>query len=142
MTVGPIVRRDGSVIGEHEGLANYTIGQRKGLGVQAAEPLYVIGMNPHRNALVVGTAAELGSTTLTAAWVNWVSGEIPSAPFRADVKIRYKAKPAPALIEPLPDGRMRVTFDTPLRDITPGQGAVVYDGEVCLGGGIIERQLE
>jgi tRNA-uridine 2-sulfurtransferase len=137
MVAGPIVRRDGTVIGEHQGLANYTVGQRKGLGVQAADPLYV--MNPHGNALVVGTADELGSRELTAKRVNWVSGETPTEPFRAEVKIRYKATPVEALIEPLEDDRMRVTFDTPLRDITPGQGAIVYDGEVCLGGGIIER---
>jgi tRNA-uridine 2-sulfurtransferase len=139
MVAGPIVRRDGTVIGEHQGLANYTIGQRKGLGVQAADPLYVIGMNPQGNALVVGTADELGSRELTAKRVNWVSGETPTGPFRADVKIRYKAAPVEALIEPLKDDRMRVTFDIPLRDITPGQGAIVYDGDVCLGGGIIER---
>jgi tRNA-uridine 2-sulfurtransferase len=140
MLAGPIVRKNGDVIGEHGGLANYTIGQRKGLGVQAAEPLYVIGMNPYRNALIVGTADDLGGQTLTARRVNWTSGITPDAPFRAEVKIRYKAKPVPALIEPLEDARMRVTFDEPLRDITPGQGAIVYDGEVCLGGGIIERQ--
>lgn len=142
MIAGPIVRRDGTVVGEHGGLANYTIGQRKGLGVQAAEPLYVIGMNPLRNALIVGTANELGASALTARRVNWVSGSTPDAPFRAEVKIRYKAKPAPAWIEPLPNQRMRVTFDQPMRDITPGQGAVVYDGDVCLGGGIIERAAE
>jgi tRNA-specific 2-thiouridylase len=139
MLAGPIVRRNGDVIGEHGGLANYTIGQRKGLGVQAAEPLYVIGMNPYKNALIVGTADELGGQTLTARRVNWTSGVTPDAPFRAEVKIRYKAKPVPALVEPLDGARMRVTFDAPLRDITPGQGAIVYDGEVCLGGGIIER---
>jgi tRNA-uridine 2-sulfurtransferase len=142
MVAGPIVRKDGSVVGEHQGLPNYTIGQRKGLGVYAPEPLYVIGMNPYRNALIVGTADELGAKTLTAARVNWVSGETPAAPFRADVKIRYKAHPAPALVEPLGDDRLHVTFDEPLRDITPGQGAIVYDGDVCLGGGIIERPKE
>jgi tRNA-specific 2-thiouridylase len=142
MVAGPIVRRDGTVIGEHGGLANYTIGQRKGLGVQAAEPLYVIGMNPMRNALVVGTSDELGSAELTARRVNWVSGVVPDAPLMAEVKIRYKAKPTPAWIEPLPDQRMRVKFDQPMRDITPGQGAVLYDGDVCLGGGIIERAAQ
>jgi len=144
MVAGPIVRQSGEVVGEHHGLANYTIGQRKGLGIQAAEqaaePLYVIGVNPHGNALVVGTADELGGSALTAGRVNWVSGESPDAPFRAEVKIRYKAQPVPALIEPLGGERIRVTFDEPLRDITPGQGAVVYDGDVCLGGGIIERE--
>jgi tRNA-specific 2-thiouridylase len=140
MVTGPIVRANGDIVGEHEGLANYTIGQRKGLGVTAPEPLYVIGMNPHRNALIVGTAAELGSTDLTASRVNWVSGEAPAQSFRAEVKIRYKAKPMPAWVEPIGEDRMRVVFETPLRDITPGQGAVVYDGDVVLGGGIIERR--
>ncbi|MBI5669778.1 MAG: tRNA 2-thiouridine(34) synthase MnmA [Chloroflexi bacterium] len=136
---GPIVRKNGDVLGQHTGLANYTIGQRKGLGVNSPEPLYVIAMNPYRNALVVGTADELGSDTLTAHRVNWVSGETPSEPFRAEVKIRYKAQPVPAWVEPLPGERMQVQFDEPLRDITPGQGAVVYDGDTVLGGGIIER---
>ncbi|MFO7320198.1 MAG: tRNA 2-thiouridine(34) synthase MnmA [Chloroflexota bacterium] len=139
MTAGPIVRRDGSVLGEHQGLANYTIGQRKGLGVQAAEPLYVIGMNPYRNALIVGTADELGSNRLTASRMNWISGEAPDAPFEADVKIRYKARPVRGLVTPLAADRIEVEFSEPLRDITPGQGAVLYDGDVCLGGGIIER---
>jgi tRNA-specific 2-thiouridylase len=139
MTPGVIARRDGQVIGEHHGLSNYTIGQRRGLGVTSAEPLYVIDIQPAANALIVGTVEELGAHSLTAKRVNWVSGETPAEPFRAEVKIRYKAQPAPALIEPLDGARMRVTFDQPLRDITPGQGAVVYHGDLCLGGGIIER---
>lgn len=142
MIAGPIVRRTGEVIGEHQGLPNYTIGQRKGLGVQSAEPLYVIDMNPYRNALVVGTAEELGRRELTANRVNWVSGQVLDAPFRAEVKIRYKAKPVPALVEPLDGDRAAVHFDAPLRDITPGQGAVIYQDDVCLGGGIIERPTE
>jgi tRNA-specific 2-thiouridylase len=140
MAAGPIVRKTGEIIGEHQGLANYTIGQRKGLGIFAQEPLYVIGMNPYRNALVVGTADELGTTTLTANRVNWVSDETPTDPFRAEVKIRYKAAVLPAWVEPIGDDQIRVEFDQPVRDITPGQGAVVYDGDACLGGGIIQRQ--
>jgi tRNA-specific 2-thiouridylase len=139
MQPGPIVRRNGEVIGEHNGLANYTIGQRKGLGVQSQDALYVVGLNPQRNAVIVGTADELGGDRLTAKRVNWVSGEAPREPFQAQVKIRYKAAPAPAWVEPLPDDRMAVRFEGPLRDITPGQGAVIYDGDVVLGGGIIER---
>lgn len=139
MCPGPIVRRDGTIIGQHEGLANYTIGQRKGLGIYAAEPMYVIGMNPLANALVIGTADELGGRELTASRVNWISGAPPARTFRADVKIRYKARPAPALVEVLDSDRMRICFDAPLRDITPGQGAVLYQGAVCLAGGIIER---
>jgi tRNA-specific 2-thiouridylase len=141
MVAGPIVRKNGEVIGQHEGLANYTIGQRKGLGVNSAEPLYVIAMNPYRNALVVGGKDELGQADLTANRVNWVSGEAPSEPFRAEVKIRYKAQPVPAQVEPQGADRIAVRFDEPLRDITPGQAAVVYDGDVCLGGGIIERPM-
>jgi len=139
MIAGPIVRRNGNVLGEHHGLANYTIGQRKGLGIFGADPLYVIGMNPAVNALIVGTAEELGSTRLTAKRVNWVRGEPPAQSFRATVKIRYKAKPQTALVEVLAESQIRVTFDEPLRDITAGQGAVVYHDDVCLGGGIIER---
>jgi tRNA-specific 2-thiouridylase len=139
MISGPIVRRSGELVGQHEGLVNYTIGQRKGLGVTAAEPLYVIGMNPYRNALVVGTKDELGQTDLTASRVNWVTGVAPGEPFHADVKIRYRAEPKPALVEPLGADRIAVHFEEPLRDITPGQAAVVYDCDVVLGGGIIER---
>lgn len=142
MVPGPIVRRNGEVLGQHNGLVNYTIGQRKGLGVTSPEPLYVVGINPHRNAVIVGTLDELGQSSLTAKRVNWVSGETPSAPFAARVKIRYKAKPVNAWVEPLPDARMAVRFDEPLRDITPGQGAIVYDGDTVLGGGVIERPTE
>ena len=139
MQVGPIVRQNGDVLGEHQGLSNYTIGQRKKLGVSFSEPLYVLAMNPYKNALIVGTRDELGRDTLTATRVNWMSGIVPNAPFRAEVKIRYKAHAEPALVEPLVDGRIRVTFDDPQRDISPGQGAVLYDGDTCLGGGNIEK---
>ncbi len=139
MKPGPVVLTNGEVIGEHNGLANYTIGQRKGLGVSYDVPLYVIATNPYRNALIVGTRDDLGKDNLTAKRVNWVSDKIPTEPFRAEVKIRYKAKAQPALIEPLPDNRLSVVFDEPLRDIAPGQGAVVYNGDNCIGGGIIER---
>jgi tRNA-specific 2-thiouridylase len=136
---GPIVRRDGSVVGEHAGLPFYTIGQRKGIRVAAREALYVIGTKPEINALVVGTADELGSDRLRAMRVNWVSGSAPASAMRAEVKIRYKAAPASATVTPLEGNRAEVVFDHRLRDITPGQAAVFYDGEVCLGGGIIER---
>lgn len=139
MTPGPIVRKNGEVLGEHQGLSNYTIGQRKGLGVSHSEPLFVLAMNPYKNALVVGTRHELGRYTFTVNRINWVNGQAPTESFRADVKIRYKASPQPAVIEPLNDGRICITFDDPQRDITPGQGAVIYDGDSCLGGGNIEK---
>jgi tRNA-specific 2-thiouridylase len=138
-TPGPILTRAGKVVGAHTGLLDYTIGQRKGLGLSSAEPLYVVAVDAERNALVVGTKDELGAVELTAHRMNWVAGEAPDGPLREQVKIRYKAQPAPALITPLEAGRAHVRFDAPLRDITPGQGAVFYDGEVCLGGGIITR---
>ena len=136
---GPIVLRNGTVLGEHTGLPNYTIGQRKGINLSWAEPLYVIATDPRRNALIVGTRAELGRDSLTANRVNWISGAAPTEPFRAEVKIRYKARPAWGLVTPLPDGRIEVKFDEPLRDITSGQGAILYHGDHCLGGGIIEK---
>ena len=139
MTKGPIVSSAGSLLGEHQGLANYTIGQRKGLGISHSEPLYVLAMNPFKNVLVVGTRCELGRDQLMAEQVNWVSGEPPLRTFRADVKIRYQSKPQQACIEPSGDGRMSVKFEEPQRDITPGQAAVVYQGDVCLGGGVICR---
>jgi len=136
---GPIARQDGTVIGEHAGLPFYTIGQRKGIGVAGPEPLYVVGTSPATNTLVVGTLAELGHDHLTVARVNWISGAPPVAPIRAEVKIRYKATPAWATITALPDHRAEVQFEQRLRDITPGQGAVFYAEDVCLGGGIIQR---
>lgn len=135
---GEIVTRAGQTLGAHNGLANYTIGQRKGLGVASPVPLYVLGKNAAQNALIVGTQDELGSDTLTARDVNWVSGEVPANPFPAEVKIRYTAKEAKALVTPLGEGQVQVRFDAPQRDITAGQAAVFYQGEVMLGGGIIQ----
>lgn len=139
---GPIVRRDGTVLGEHQGLPLYTIGQRKGIRVSSPEPLYVIALRPADNALVVGAAAELGRAGLIADRVHWIAGAAPSETIQADVKIRYKALPQPAMITPLPDGRARVLFETRLRDITAGQAAVFYQGDVCLGGGLIAREWD
>jgi tRNA-specific 2-thiouridylase len=134
---GEIITRDGKTLGEHNGLANYTIGQRKGLGVASPVPLYVLGKNAANNALIVGTQDELGSLELTARDVNWTSGEAPGEPFRAEVKIRYTAKEAEALVTPLDGNQVQVQFDAPQRDITAGQAAVFYQGDVLIGGGII-----
>lgn len=135
---GEIVTRDGTAIGSHNGLANYTIGQRKGLGVASPVPLYVITKDAVRNTLIVGTQDELGSIELTARDVNWTSGETPREPFRAEVKIRYTAKEVPAWVRPMDGGQVKVTFDAPVRDATKGQAAVFYEGEKMLGGGIIQ----
>lgn len=135
---GPIVNRAGETLGEHQGLAFYTIGQRKGLGLPGPQPWYVLGKDLPRNALIVGAWEDLGGDRLEAGRANWVSGEAPAEPFRAEVKIRYKARPAPGWVHPLGGDRFSVQFDAPLRDITPGQAAVVYQGPVCLGGGVIQ----
>jgi len=134
---GLIVNRSGEVLGEHLGLPNYTIGQRKGLGVASPVPLYVLGKDPATNALLVGTQDELGGSELIAREVSWISGDPPAAPLRADVKIRYTAKEAGAWITPLDGDRVRVHFDAPQRDITGGQAAVFYDGDLVVGGGLI-----
>lgn len=135
---GEIVTRDGKTLGRHSGLANYTIGQRKGLGVASPVPLYVIAKHATSNTLIVGTQDELGSTELSARGVNWVSGEAPNAEgFRAEVKIRYTAKEAEAWVTPVGENQVQVTFDAPQRDVTAGQAAVFYQGDVLIGGGLI-----
>ncbi|MEW5940063.1 MAG: tRNA 2-thiouridine(34) synthase MnmA [Chloroflexota bacterium] len=134
---GDIVTRDGKIVGQHNGLANYTIGQRKGLGLASPAPLYVIAKHAARNTLVVGAEDELGAIELLARDVNWVSGEAPSGPFRAEVKIRYTARPAWAEVTPETGNHARVRFDAPARDATAGQAAVFYVGEEVVGGGII-----
>jgi tRNA-specific 2-thiouridylase len=134
---GEILTRGGRSVGRHTGLANYTIGQRKGLGVASPVPLYVLGKDSAANTLIVGTQEELGSRELTARQVNWLSGEAPAQPFRAHVKIRYTAREAEALVTPLDGDGVRVTFDAPQRDITAGQAAVFFQGDLLLGGGII-----
>lgn len=133
---GPIVDRLGRELGRHTGLTDYTIGQRKGLGVSGPEPLFVIGKDAVRNALVVGARSELGRPMLTAERVNWINGR-PAAPVRAAVKVRYKNHPTPAVITPLDGGRAQIAFEEPVVGAAPGQGAVFYDGERCLGGGLI-----
>jgi tRNA-specific 2-thiouridylase len=139
---GPILTRTGKQLGEHRGLAFYTIGQRKALGVNGPTPLYVLEKDLERNALVVGSQAELGSRELETGPVNWVSGAAPETPFRAQVKVRYKARDAWATITPLEDSRVKVVFDEPVRDITPGQAAVFYVEDEVSGGGIIRRTPE
>jgi tRNA-specific 2-thiouridylase len=128
----------GQVIGQHQGLPFYTIGQRKGLGIANPEPLYVIAKSIDQNAIIVGTKEQLGGNELTARQAHWIGGEIPVQPFAGTVKIRYKSTEVPALITPLDPENIHIKFQSTLRDITPGQAAVIYNGHVCLGGGIIQ----
>jgi tRNA-specific 2-thiouridylase len=134
---GPITNLDGEQIGQHQGLAFYTIGQRKGLGIHSSHPLYVVKKDVTTNTLFVAEKGQLGKQDLTACEVNWISGIAPEQPIRATIKIRYKAEDMDGLITPQKDGSVNIKFSRPIRDITPGQAAVIYDGEVCLGGGII-----
>lgn len=137
LTPGPVVDRDGRVLGMHEGLAFYTVGQRRGLGIRAAHPLYVLALDAARNTLVVGSAEQLGQCELVAEDVSYVSGEPPQEPMKVTAKIRYQAHEAPAHWIPLHNGRARVVFNCPQRDVSPGQGVVAYQGEALVGGGII-----
>ncbi|MCB9135956.1 MAG: tRNA 2-thiouridine(34) synthase MnmA [Anaerolineales bacterium] len=134
---GPIFTTEGQMLGQHNGLAGYTIGQRKGLGIAAPQPLYVLHKDLVRNALIVGTREELGTDELWTASVHWISGEAPEAPFRAEVKIRYTAREVWGIVTPLATGSAHVRFETPLRDITPGQAAVFFVQDQVLGNGII-----
>ncbi len=135
---GPILNVEGRSLGLHQGLAFYTIGQRKGLGIASPAPLYVLEKNPSNNTLIVGPKEALGKDSFQATNVNWVSGAPPEKPFRAEIKIRYKAAYAWGTVVPQGDDTVKTRLDEPLRDITSGQAAVFYDGEVCLGGGIIK----
>lgn len=135
---GDIVTEDGTIIGRHTGVHNYTIGQRKGLGFATGKPIYVLAIDPQENRIIVGEDEALRATTLEIEDVNWVSIEEPAAPLRAQVKIRHKHEPASAQVEALPGLRARITFDAPQRAITPGQAAVLYDGDLVLAGGWIK----
>jgi tRNA-specific 2-thiouridylase len=138
---GPIYDQQGKVLGRHRGLAYYTIGQRKGLGVTSPEPLHVLKIDAQQNALIVGPAAALQQSEFFVRNMHYSSGEVPAEPFEARVRIRYKAPEQPALITPLVNNRAQVSLVHPQRAITPGQAAVLYggeDGDEVLGGGIIE----
>jgi len=137
---GPIVDTAGRVLGQHKGLAFYTVGQRHGLGLATGEPLYVLQLDPARHALVVGPEEALGQRELIAGQVSFVAGQVPAIS-RVTAKVRYKAPEAPGTLLPLEDGRVRFAFDQPQRAITPGQAVVFYQGEEVLGGGIIERTV-
>ena len=135
---GKLVNQDGAIVGGHQGVHRYTIGQRKGLGLSSKEPLYVLEIRAGAAEVVVGPRTALGRTTLTASSVNWVSGTAPVEWAAVGAQIRYKHTAAPARVRGLDDGRAEVEFDEPQTAITPGQAVVFYDEDVCLGGGWID----
>ncbi len=134
---GDLVTVQGSVIGRHGGLHRYTIGQRKGLGIAWKQPLHVTSLDLERNRVVVGERSDLQRSSLTAAHASW--SVTPATPvFRATCRIRYRHQPAPCRVTLLENDRFEVEFDNPQTSVTPGQGAVLYDGERVVGGGWIE----
>lgn len=137
---GEIVDTEGHVVGEHDGVHRFTVGQRRGIGISRPLPLYVVRVEPESSRVVVGQDEELLSSEFTAAGVNWVAFDEPSEPVRADVRIRYRHTEAPATITPLAGGRARVRFDEPQRAVTPGQATVFYRGAEVTGGGWIVRE--
>ncbi|MEZ2228670.1 MAG: tRNA 2-thiouridine(34) synthase MnmA [Microcoleus sp.] len=146
---GDIVHKDGRVLGQHDGIHHYTIGQRKGLGIAAPEPLYVVELDAARNRVIVGDRLLAVESECYVQQVNWVSVAQPTAPIRAEVQIRYRSHPVPATVIPLESSqeaentrgtRVKLIFDEPQLSITPGQAAVWYEGDLLLGGGLIEKQ--
>jgi len=153
---GPIVHLDGTILGEHQGIERYTVGQRRGLGIAHRHPLYVVSLDLERNAVVVGPKSALRAREAVVSDCNFIPWDRLSAPTRASVKIRYNADPMPATIVPLKDEegqdesfhetrghlpRVRVEFDQPVSAATPGQSAVFYQEDVVLGGGIISHPV-
>jgi len=136
-TEGELVTSDGEVIGRHAGIHNFTVGQRKGLGVATGSPLYVLQINGEKRQVVVGGDENLYSHTLTANKLNWVAIPKLESPLRAEAKIRNRHQPAPAMLQPVNENEVLVTLDEPQRAITPGQAVVFYDGDVVIGGGWI-----
>ncbi|MFQ3680503.1 MAG: tRNA 2-thiouridine(34) synthase MnmA [Pseudanabaenaceae cyanobacterium] len=139
---GKFVDTQGRVLGEHNGYHHFTIGQRKGLGIAAPQPLYVLAIHPGKNEVVVGERHEALRSECTVAAVNWVSIAPTLTPFRAAVQVRYRAEPAAAEIIPTSATTARIVFDEPQFAIAPGQAAVWYDGDRVLGGGILQKSEE
>ena len=136
-TAGELVASSGAVLGRHEGISNFTVGQRKGLGVSSPSPLYVLNIDPANHRVTVGADAELATHTLRARRINWISIPELTAPMRVRAKIRHRHEPAWATLEPAGAGEAIATFDEPQRAVTPGQSAVFYDGDEVVGGGWI-----
>jgi tRNA-specific 2-thiouridylase len=136
-TAGDLVDSNGTLLGHHDGIFNFTVGQRKGLGVSSPTPLYVIQIDPASHRVTVGADAELATRTLRAGRLNWISIPELTSPMRVEIKIRHRHEPAWATLEPAGAGEVVATFDEPQRAVTPGQSAVFYDGDEVVGGGWI-----
>jgi tRNA-specific 2-thiouridylase len=138
---GEVVDMDGKVIGEHEGACFYTVGQRKGLGIASAQPLYVVRIDAASNTVVMGTRETASFEGLSATGVSWADGKPPGSKFVAQVQIRHRHTPAPSLISIHDNGAISITFHEPQHGVAPGQAVVIYDGDIVLGGGWITGSL-
>lgn len=136
-SAGEIVTTDGELLGHHDGLHHFTVGQRRGLGLAAGRPLYVVALDPKANRVIVGLEGEQYRSTCAVRDVNWIAVERLNGPMRVEVKIRHKHIPAAATIEPAGEAAAQLCFDVPQRAVTPGQAAVFYSGDCVLGGGWI-----
>jgi tRNA-specific 2-thiouridylase len=136
---GEITTIGGDVLGRHQGIHRYTVGQRRGIGISSERPLYVVQIDAARNRVVVGHQDELLRDEFRAAGVNWIAFESPSEPVLTEVRVRYRHQPAPATITPLENGRAHIKFDEPQRAIAPGQATVFYRGDEVIGGGWIVK---
>ncbi|MBR4684647.1 MAG: tRNA 2-thiouridine(34) synthase MnmA [Spirochaetia bacterium] len=134
---GDFLDTKGHVIGKHRGIINYTIGQRRGLGISASEPLYVVSIHPEDNTVVVGHDCDLFSRNVQVRDFNWISGKAPEKEILCKAKIRYRSREQEAVAYPKEDGTVEIVFNQGQRAVTPGQAAVLYDGDVVLGGGVI-----
>lgn len=137
---GPFLDLNGNVVGTHCGIIHYTVGQRRGLRMPSDGKIYVVKILPERNAVVVGPNEALFTRECLVPGMHWISGEAPALPFRCSAKTRYRQPEQPCTIYPAGEAGVRLVFDEPLRAITPGQSAVLYDGDTVLGGGIIARE--
>jgi tRNA-specific 2-thiouridylase len=134
---GPILDQQGKKMGEHNGLALYTIGQRKGLGISGPDPYYVLHKDVRENTLIIGPKSKLGKDSFSVDRINWISGDDPKEELQAEIKVRYKSRAVPGKVMPITIEKAKVLLEESLPDITPGQAAVFYQGDQCLGGGII-----
>ncbi|MBN1176280.1 MAG: tRNA 2-thiouridine(34) synthase MnmA [Dehalococcoidales bacterium] len=139
---GPVLDSEGKIIGEHRGIIHYTVGQRKGLGIAAKEPLYVIAIDAERNAVIAGTKEQTHGTELVAGDLNWIAVSPPEAPVKVKAKIRYGHAEAEATVTPIDNDSVSVTFNKPQTAITPGQTVVFYNVDTVIGGGTILRQVQ
>jgi tRNA-specific 2-thiouridylase len=137
---GNFVSEDGKILGRHQGIIHYTVGQRRGLGLSSKERLYVRSIDPDNNTVVLGDDRSLFSKELTAWDFNWISGSPPEGKLKCSAKIRYRHREQSATAEVLADGLVHIVFDDLQREITPGQSVVLYNGDEVLGGGIIQRR--